>query len=129
MQGNYVFVFELFHKRDFADGGARGALFAVEVNFFQGDEFACLAVTPFKDLEEISAIGAGRHPRVKPYCCISSLAQLRKVLVNGLAKGGGKQLPSPAAGMSWDVSYPCLRLLGRDSLLFSLKAYRTQVYH
>ena len=53
MQGYYVFMFELFHKRDFADGGAGGALFAVEVNFFQGDKFACLAVTPFKDLEEI----------------------------------------------------------------------------
>ena len=60
VQGNYVFVFELFHKRDFADGGTGGALFAVEVNLFQSDEFACLAVTPFEDLEEISAIGAGR---------------------------------------------------------------------
>ena len=61
VQGNYVFVFELFHKRDFADGGAGGTLFAVEVNFFQGDEFACLAITPFEDLEEISAIGADRQ--------------------------------------------------------------------
>ena len=59
VQGNYVLVFELFHKRDFADGSAGCALFAVEVNFFQGDEFACLTVTPFEDLEEISAIGAG----------------------------------------------------------------------
>lgn len=59
VQGNYVLVFELFHKRDFADGGAGGALFAVEVDFFQGDEFASLTITPFKDLEEISAIGAG----------------------------------------------------------------------
>ena len=77
VQGYYVFVFELFHKRDFADSGARSALFAVQVNFFQGDEFACLAVASFKDLEEILAIGAANDLRVKPYCCISSLAQLR----------------------------------------------------
>ena len=51
MQGNYIFVFELFHEGDFADGGAGRALFAVEVDLFQGDEFACLAVTPFEDLE------------------------------------------------------------------------------
>lgn len=56
MQRNYIFVFELFHEGDFTDGGARGALFAVEVNLFQGDEFACLAVTPFEDLEIISAV-------------------------------------------------------------------------
>ena len=60
MQGYYVLMFELFHKRDFADGGAGGAFFAVEVNFFQSDKFACLAVTPFKDLKKISAIGAAK---------------------------------------------------------------------
>ena len=77
VQGYYVFVFELFHKRDFADGGAGGALFAVEVNFFQSNEFACLAVTPFKDLNKILALGAANDLRVKTYCCISSLTQLR----------------------------------------------------
>ena len=50
MQGDYVVMFELFHKGDFADRGARGAFFAVEVDFFQGNELACLTVAAFEDL-------------------------------------------------------------------------------
>ena len=56
VQRNYILVFELFHEGDFTDGGAGGALLAVEVDLFQGDKFACLAVTPFEDLEKVSAI-------------------------------------------------------------------------
>ena len=45
-----VFVLELFHEGDFADGGGGGAFFAVEVDFFEGDELAGLAVAAFEDL-------------------------------------------------------------------------------
>jgi hypothetical protein len=44
-------VFELFHKGDFADGGAGGAFFAVEVDLFEGDQLAGLPITAFEDLE------------------------------------------------------------------------------
>lgn len=50
MEGDDVFMFELFHEGDFADGGARCALFAVEVDLFEGDEFARLPVATFEDL-------------------------------------------------------------------------------
>ncbi len=45
-----ILMFELFHERDFADGSRRCPFFRVEVNFFQGDEFACLTVATFEDL-------------------------------------------------------------------------------
>lgn len=54
VEGDDIFVLELFHEGDFADGGRGGAFFAVEVDFFQGDEFAGLAVAALKD----SCIGA-----------------------------------------------------------------------
>jgi len=50
VEGDNVFVFELFHEGDFADGGAGGAFFAVEVDFFEGDEFAGLPIATFEDL-------------------------------------------------------------------------------
>lgn len=50
VQRDYVFVFELFHEGNFADGSAGGAFFTVEVDFFQGDEFARLPVAAFEDL-------------------------------------------------------------------------------
>jgi hypothetical protein len=43
-------VFEFFHEGDFADGGGGCAFFAVEVDFFEGDELACLAVAAFENL-------------------------------------------------------------------------------
>ncbi len=43
-------MFELFHQRDLADGRGRGAFFAVEVDFFERNEFARLAVPSFEDL-------------------------------------------------------------------------------
>jgi hypothetical protein len=49
-------VLELFHEGDFADGGAGGAFFAVEVDFFEGDELAGLAVAAFEDLHTISLV-------------------------------------------------------------------------
>ena len=45
-----VFVLELFHEGYFADGGAGSAFFAVEVNFFQSDQFASLSIASFEDL-------------------------------------------------------------------------------
>jgi hypothetical protein len=44
-----IFVFEFLHEGDFADRGAGGALFAVEVDLFQSDEFAGLAVAALED--------------------------------------------------------------------------------
>lgn len=70
VQGDDVFVFELFHQGDFADGGAGGAFFAVEVDFFEGDEFVGLSVATFEDLVKrkgsvgsagISGIRLGGH--------------------------------------------------------------------
>ena len=59
VQGDDVLVLELFHEGDFADGGARGAFFAVEVDFFERDEFAGLAVTAFEYLVGNGSIWAG----------------------------------------------------------------------
>ncbi len=50
VEGDDVFMFELFHKRDLADGGGGGAFFGVKVDFFEGNELARLAVTAFEDL-------------------------------------------------------------------------------
>ena len=58
VQGDDVFVLEFFHERDFADGGAGGAFFAVKVDFFEGDEFAGLAVAAFEDLDSRSVLEA-----------------------------------------------------------------------
>ena len=49
VEGDDVFVLEFFHEGDFADGGGGGAFFAVEVDFFEGDEFTGLAVAAFED--------------------------------------------------------------------------------
>ena len=51
VQGQDVFVLELFHKGDLADGGAGCAFFGVEVDFFECDKFTGLAVAAFKDLD------------------------------------------------------------------------------
>lgn len=49
VEGDNVLVLELFHEGDFADGGGGGAFFAVEVDFFEGDEFAGLAVAALEN--------------------------------------------------------------------------------
>ena len=54
VQGQDVFVLELFHERDFADGGARCAFFGIEMDFFEGDKFAGLAVAAFENLGVVS---------------------------------------------------------------------------
>ena len=51
VEGNDVFVFELFHEADFADGCAWCAFFAVEVDLFKRYEGAGLAVAAFEDLK------------------------------------------------------------------------------
>lgn len=50
VEGDDVFMFELFHEGDFTDGGAGRAFLAVEVDLFEGDEFASLPVATFEDL-------------------------------------------------------------------------------
>ena len=52
VQGDDVFVLELFHEGDFADGCAGGAFFAVEVDFFEGDQFSGLSIASLEDLNE-----------------------------------------------------------------------------
>lgn len=49
VEGDDVFMLELFHEGDFADGGGGGAFFAVEVDLFEGDEFAGLTVSALED--------------------------------------------------------------------------------
>ena len=51
VEGDDVVVLELLHQGYFADGGAGGAFFAVEVDFFEGDELAGLAIAAFENLE------------------------------------------------------------------------------
>lgn len=46
-------MFELFHKRDFANSCARSTFFAIQVDLFKGNELARLAVTSFEDLERL----------------------------------------------------------------------------
>ena len=50
MEGNDVFVLEFFHQGDLADGGRGGAFFGIEVDLFERDELAGLAVAAFEDL-------------------------------------------------------------------------------
>ena len=45
-----VFVLQFLHERDFSDRCRRRAFFRVKVDFFQGDQFARLAVSSFEDL-------------------------------------------------------------------------------
>ena len=47
---DYIVVLEFFHEGDLADSSGRGAFFGVEVDFFQGDELAGLAVAAFENL-------------------------------------------------------------------------------
>lgn len=48
VEGDDVFVLELFHERNLTDGGRRRSFFAVKVYFFQGDELAGLAISAFE---------------------------------------------------------------------------------
>ena len=50
VEGDDVFVLQFLHKADFTDGSAGCAFFAVEVNLFEGNEFAGLSITTFEDL-------------------------------------------------------------------------------
>jgi hypothetical protein len=50
VQGDYILVLQLFHQRDFADGGARSAFFEVEMDLLESHELAGLVVSSFEDL-------------------------------------------------------------------------------
>lgn len=43
-------MLQLFHQGDFADGGARGSLFGIEMDLLECYQLAGLAVSSFKDL-------------------------------------------------------------------------------
>lgn len=62
VEGDDVFVLELFHERDFTDSCGGCALFGIEVYFLQSDELAGLAIAAFE------------------YRSISSLTQLLQLL-------------------------------------------------
>lgn len=50
VEGDDVLVLQLLHQGNLADGGRRGALFRVEMDFFEGNEFAGLTVATFEHL-------------------------------------------------------------------------------
>jgi hypothetical protein len=50
---DYVFVLKFLHKRNLTDRGAGSALFRVEVDLFESDELACLAVAALEDLRVV----------------------------------------------------------------------------
>lgn len=45
-------MLELFHERNLTDGGRWSAFFTVEMDFFESNIFACLAVAAFENLEK-----------------------------------------------------------------------------
>lgn len=51
VEGDDVFVLELFHQGDLADGRGWSALFRVEVYFLEGNELARLSISAFEDLQ------------------------------------------------------------------------------
>jgi hypothetical protein len=53
VETDYVFVLKFLHKRDLTDGGARGALFRIEVDLFESDELARLTVAALEDLRVV----------------------------------------------------------------------------
>jgi hypothetical protein len=54
VQGDYILVLQLFHQRDFANGGAGGAFFEVEVDLLESNELAGLTVSSFEDLRSLA---------------------------------------------------------------------------
>lgn len=53
VQADNVLVLQLFHQRDFADGGTRCAFFGIKVDLFQSNKLAGLAVATFEDLYDV----------------------------------------------------------------------------
>ena len=105
VQGDDVFVFELFHQRDLADRRRGRAFFGVEVDLFERDEFAGLAVAPFEDLngQSVAPRAAGlRGSRYRRISAFTELGPLAGRPGGGVARG----LPSPAAGTSWGGACP-----------------------
>lgn len=54
MQGDNILMLQFFHQRYLANRRARRPFFGVEVNFFQGNVLARLAVAPFEDLIDVN---------------------------------------------------------------------------
>lgn len=50
VKGDNILMLQLLHQRDFADGGAWRAFFAVEVDFFERNEFTGLPIPAFENL-------------------------------------------------------------------------------
>ena len=51
MEGDNVFVLQLFHERDLADSRRRCAFFRVQMNFLECDKLARLAIAPLENLK------------------------------------------------------------------------------
>ena len=108
VEGNDVFVFEFFHQGDLADGGRGGAFFGVEVDFFEGDELAGLAVAAFEDLglvrgSQQAGLGVG---------CVLWHRFLHRAVRTSVGPRYCRfnvDSPFPAAGRSWDVVDPYRR--------------------
>ena len=56
VEGDDILVFEFFHERDFANGGARSTFLAVEMYFFECDKLTSLSITTFEDLGGIRSV-------------------------------------------------------------------------
>ena len=75
VEGDDVFMLEFFHQTDLSDGSGRGALFGVEVDLFQSDQFASLSVSSFIHL--VIIVREVQYSEVAlTYSCICALAQL-----------------------------------------------------
>jgi hypothetical protein len=82
-------VFELFHERYLADGGAGCSLLRIEVDLLERDEFAGLSVAPFEDLFRIAS----------GFCC---LEPGRLVVAVAFAALTVAYVPSPSFSNCWN---------------------------
>ena len=100
-------MFELFHERDLADGGAGSSFFAIQVDLFQSNELASLAVTSFEDLTiKVSEVVQQQIDSLTvAYVPSPSYGTRQRVAISNQAYNG---IPFPAAERSWGVSCPYL---------------------
>lgn len=86
MESNDIFVLELLHEGNLADGSRRSAFFRVEVDFLEGNKFTGLSVTTFENLKIQAQAGVKKGNQVdgqrlaalrrgiqKTYGCVGAL--------------------------------------------------------
>ena len=77
------------------------------MDFFESNELACLAVTPFKDLTDCvsECVERQNESLTVAYVPSPSYGNREHMAMSIHVQG---YIPFPAAGRNWDVSYPCL---------------------